>query len=170
MLTYKKSHRSEDNNEWWDSYDGKPSSSVAKVVALNNPGELLKTDFFKYITHRTTKTKSVALDFESLDGNIKATRFFNVGLKSSRGNNYPAKSKGQFIPPKHGAFVKFWLKTVGDSPERWCRVHKSLRSNLKYFIFKCSFELARDKSGEEYWRIKDILDTKAAQVDHNMGT
>ena len=160
MSIYKKSPQQQSTQEWLNDYCGKRNESPAEVIPLSNTNNPLKVGCFRYVTHRTTKTKSVALSFQSLDGDIQATRFFNVGLKSSRGNNYPAKSNGQFIPPKHGSFVKFWLKVVGYAPERWCRVHKSLRSHLTKFVFECSYELAISKSGEEYWRIKEILGTK----------
>ena len=96
------------------------------------------------------------MEFESLDGSIRAVRFFNINNRSPRGNNYPAKQGGQFIPPEHGKFRRFWLNAVGEAPKRWCRVHKSMRSKLSGLIFICEYKEAFDGKGNAYWKIIKI--------------
>ncbi|MDZ7662512.1 hypothetical protein [Thiohalophilus sp.] len=111
---------------------------------------------FRYIGHRTTRTGSVALEFEALDGQLQAVKFFNVGLKSRQGNNYPAGKNGQFNPPERGKFRQFWMEAVGEPPSRWCRVHKSLRSKLGKLVFTGEIEHCLDGKGAGYYKITSI--------------
>lgn len=110
---------------------------------------------FRYVDHRTTRTKSVALEFESIDGKFNAVMFCNVQLKSSRGTCYPSGFRGQFIPPKRGKFRKFWMKVVGKVPRRWCRVHEVLRSAFRDEVFTGKVEHAVSSKGEPYFKIVD---------------
>ncbi len=108
---------------------------------------------FRYIDHRTTKTGSLVLEFESINQDKKAVYFFNVKIKSSHGNNYPSGYRGQFNPPPRGKFRKFWLDTVGKEPVRWCRIHKSLRSKLCQLTFTGETKTCIDSNGREYLKL-----------------
>ena len=90
------------------------SEIVTQIPQNKNTGNTEQS--FHYLGHRTTRRGSVAMEFESLDGRIRCTCFFNVRLKSSRGNTYPAKNSGQFNPPEMGSFRRFWMQTIGKPP------------------------------------------------------
>jgi len=96
------------------------------------------------------------MEFESLDGSIKAIDFSNVRIKNNRGRNYPAGKRGQFIPPKQGKFRTFWMQTVGNPPSRWCRVHKSMLSKLKNKKFVGDMTREMDGKNNPYLKLKNL--------------
>ena len=144
------------NAEWLDDHDkAKGLQDVTPPTLLNkNVGR--NTLLFRYDYHRTTRKGSVALEFETLDSSLSAVKFFNVNL-SSRGNKpYPSGKGGQFNPPERGKFRKFYKKATGCEPSRWCRVHKSLRNNLRDKVFIGTIEKQMDSNGGYYFKIIDI--------------
>lgn len=139
--------KTQTNREWLAEFDcviGEPAKYAPKNTVI---------DQFRYIDHRTTKTGSLVLEFEFINQGKKAVCFFNVKIRSSRGNNYSSGSRGQFIPPLRGKFRKFWMDTVGEEPIRWCRVHKSLRSKLSQLTFTGETETCIDSNGQEYLKL-----------------
>jgi len=145
------------HQEWWADYDSGSEQPVAEAKPVPATGQPIPLDTqFRYVDHRTTCRRSVGLEFESLDGSIRAVMFCNVKLKSPRGKSYPAGDRGQFIPPERGKFRKFWKQTVGIDPWRWCRVHKSMRSALGPLLFKAQYERASDGKGQSYFKITSI--------------
>lgn len=165
----------QDNKEWLSDYDGKddliydheelfnidlpPNDLVYSLSVKQDYSEVIdgSTHKFRYVDHRTTRTKSVVLEFESLDGKFTAVMFCNVQLESSRGTHYSAGDRGQFIPPKgaRGKFRKFWMSVVGKPPRRWCCVHKELRSAFKGITFTGKVVRAITNKGEPYFKIID---------------
>lgn len=151
------------NEEWLNDYADASGENVRKLPARSSsPANSVcrKEDsvevLCRYVGHRTTRNDSVALEFESIDRKTRATKFFNVGLKSSREKNYPAGKNGQFIPPELGNFRRFWMKATGVVPSRWSRVHKSMRSKLGELIFLCTIVADTDGKGRTYNKITEI--------------
>lgn len=144
------------DDEWWADFDGASKASDATSLPEQSNQRDTKRSLFRYLSHRTTRTGSVVLEFESVDGSIRAVKFFNVKLTSSRGNSYPAKSQGQFNPPEHGKFRQFYLDVVGKAPSRWCRAHKSMRSQFSGLVFSCEYMQAEDAKGQPYFKIVEI--------------
>jgi hypothetical protein len=132
--------------------------TVAPSVAVDIPpaNGLL----FRYIDHRTTRKGSVVLTFESLDGRIRASAFFNVSLKSNRGTIYPSGKRGQFIPPEAGKFRDLWKAAVGKEPFRWSRVHKSMRSNFRDIVFTGEITEEEDSKGQRYFKLRNVKPAK----------
>ena len=152
--------------EWLAGYAGEAVKQPAKPSAV----------YFRYLDHRTTRTGSVVLSFESLDGTAQAVRFFNVSLEG-KAKKYPAGKRGQFNPPEHGEFRRFWMHAVGKPPPRWARVHKSMRSHLSSLLFAGSLEQAEDGKGRHYFKLKGIAvadghltGTEQAQNGHQKDT
>lgn len=163
MSIYKKKKpEDQTNEEWLDELNGKTNQSDVISPNFESPESKIKTNDFRYIDHRTTFVgfTSAALDFESVNGLLVATKFFNVKLKSSRGKSYSSGHRGQFIPPERSNFRHFWMRAVGKAPERWCRVHKSLRSQLKDLVFKCKYVVAKDRKNNPYFKILEIVEIK----------
>ena len=151
----KKTPQIQTDDEWWNDYDSvEPVNEISPIK--QSCGTTSPTYIFRYIGHRTTCKKSVALEFESIDGKITAVMFFNVELSSRNNKPYPAGMNGQFNPRKRSKFRKFYKEVTGEEPDRWCRVHKSLRSKFKGLSFLCSFESHRDGKGEKYFKITEI--------------
>jgi len=151
MMTANPEHK-----EFWASYDGKESHPSS--CHTNPPTQIMacsEEKLFAYVDHNTTCLQAVALRFMSLDGKTVVVKFFNVVLKGVK-KNYPAEHQGQFNSKKLSGFRKFWMLSVGKEPYRWSTVHKSIRSNLKGLIFKCSYEVAKDKKGQLYNRVTEI--------------
>lgn len=151
------------NEEWLNDYAVVSGENVRKLPDRSSPptNPIYREEdsvevLCRYVGHRTTRNGCIALEFESIDGNTRATKFFNVGLKSSREKNYPAGKNGQFIPPELGNFRRFWMKATGVAPSRWCRVHKSMRSKLGELIFLCTIVADTDGKGRTYNKITEI--------------
>ena len=141
-------------------FESEPKSQPKKVVVNkvnNRPSNEL---YFCYVDHRTTRQGSVAMDFESLDGEVTATAFFNVKIMSSRGIKYPTGKRGQFIPNKGGKFRKLWEQAVGKDPYRWCRVHKSMRSHFRGIVFVGEIEEVIDSKGKGYYKLTNVKPRK----------
>jgi len=132
---------------------------IASVVEqnINTATTLLE---FRYIDHRTTRQGSVAMDFETFDGMITATKFFNVEIVSNRGNKYNPGRRGQFIPSVGGNFRKLWMQAVGKVPTRWCRVHKSLRSHFRELVFTGEITNELDNKGNHYYKLRNVQPRK----------
>ena len=141
--------------EWLNEYD-RASGGGTRSVPDRKTVIDHDTYLFRYLDHRTTTKSSVAMEFESLDGELRATRFFNVSLQSPRGRRYSAGRRGQFIPPKQGKFRQFWMHAVGKEPTPWCRVHRSMRSRLGPLVFIGRFEPANDSKGQSYFRFSEV--------------
>jgi len=157
------------NNEWLNDYEKASCvSSFRRSETVNDPKH--NQTLYKYIDHRTTCTGSVVLSFESLDKKHAVVKFFNVSIKGKT-KNYPAGIRGQFNPPRLGNFRKFWMECVGKPPDRWCRIHKTMRSTLKNLIFSGIPIDVVDKSGNQYLKLKEVslykLGTELAQSGHN---
>lgn len=129
--------------------------SENKVVVQNLCQPTSKT-FFRYMDHHTIRNGGLALVFESLDGRITATAFFNISLKNNRGKSYPSGKRGQFIPPEMGKFRKLWKRVVGKPPTRWCRVHKFMRSNFREIIFTAQLTEKKNSKGQRYYKLHDV--------------
>lgn len=158
--------RLQTNEEWLARFAGE---------TVDRPTGPSKT-YFRYLDHRTTRTSSVVLSFESLDGSVEAVKFFNVFLRGTS-KKYPAGKRGQFNPPEGGAFRKFWSQSVGKPPSRWSRVHKSMRSHLRPLLFVGCYEKAVDSKGDPYFKLTQIAvaDDRSAVTDwsptgHEMDT
>ena len=152
--------------EWWaehaEFYSGyvgmmifNNGEPVESKIASQQPSQQL----FRYVGHRTTSQKSVVLEFESLDGKLTAVKFFNVKL-SSGNKSYPAGYKGQFNSQERSNFRKFWMQAVGKKPDRWCRVHKSMKSCLRNITFKGNIIDAHDKKGNHYLKFTEVAAIK----------
>ena len=142
--------------EWYNDYDNAEGLQDVTPPTLLNKNTGRNTLLFRYDYHRTTRKGSVALEFEALDSSLSAVKFFNVNL-SSRGNKaYPSGKGGQFNPPERGKFRKFYKKATESEPSRWCRVHKSLRNNLRGKIFIGTIEKQVDSNGDYYFKIIEI--------------
>ena len=143
------------NDEWLKDYNT-VSPTQSKMQSISQPNERrLQDKLFRYLDHRTTRQGNLVLVFESLDGKTKVVKFFNVKIQG-RKINYPSGHRGQFNPPEHGDFRKFWMNCVGIPPSRWCRVHKSLRSKLKCLIFTGEYNTANDKDGHPYNKFTEV--------------
>ena len=121
---------------------------------------------FKFHCFRTTRKNSVALDFISADGSVKATAFFGVKLQSNRGTNYRTGAGGQFIPSRRGKFFEFWMEAVGEEPSRPSIYHKSMRSKLKDKLFSGDISKAKDGKGEAYFKLTNLRLFEQAQTGH----
>ena len=145
------------HEEWWADNDGIELAKIPSVPVSNNLKLNDSEHLFHYVDHKTTsKIGGLVLTFESLDKSFEAVLFFNVKLKSNRGTNYPARKRGEFFPPERGKFRKFWMDSTGIKPERWCRVHKSMRSKLQSLVFIGITKQEIDKKGNSYMKITDI--------------
>lgn len=143
------------NNEWLNDYDRASGGGIRSLPARKAVIDH-ETRLFRYVDHRTTTKSSVAMEFESLDGALRATYFCNVALRSPRGKLYPAGKRGQFIPPRNGKFRRFWMQAAGKEPARWCRAHKSMRSQLRSLAFVGRYERAMDSKDQPYFRLTQI--------------
>ncbi len=142
--------KTQTNREWLAEFDcviGEPAKYASKNTVI---------DQFRYIDHRTTKKGSLVMEFESINQDKKAVCFFNVKIRSSRGNNYSSGSRGQFNPPSRGKFRKFWMDTVGEEPIRWCRIHKSMRSKLRTLTFTGETISCTDSNGRDYTKLINL--------------
>jgi len=152
------------NEEWISDYEGSDANRYREAKGIQSEpdqGDRNRVNsndelYFRYIDHRTTRKGSVALDFESLNGKIMVTAFFNVRLKNNRDKSYPAGKRGQFIPPLRGEFTKFWKEAVGEPPFRWCRVHKCMRSKLKGLTFTGDVTRELDGKNNPYMKIRNL--------------
>jgi len=135
---------------------GNTEESVPELKPCSTTTQL----YFRYIDHRTTRQGSVAMDFESLDGEITATAFLNVYIKSNRGTKYPTGKRGQFIPPEGGKFRKLWIKAVDQAPPRWSRVHKSMRSHFRELVFTGEITKEIDSKGHHYYKLRNVQPRK----------
>ncbi len=126
---------------------------------VNNPILIFK-DF------RTTRKKSVAIDFQMVGSQNTVTAFFGVTLENNRGQLYRVGARGQFVPPEHGKFRSFWMDSVGKEPPRWCRVHKSIRNNFKGKKFTGNIFECTDGKGNPYYKVKDLRAIENAQNGH----
>jgi len=143
-------------SSWEFTTRRKLQQDYAEPSDLQNKKEETSTHLFQYLDHRTTRMSTVVLIYKKIDSSMTAVKFFNVSLKSSRGNYYPAGNRGQFIPPIKGEFRRFWMQSVGEPPSRWCRVHKSMRSSLSSFIFVGEVVESRDSKGIVYNKITSL--------------
>jgi hypothetical protein len=152
----KKKPEEQTRAEWLNDHDKARGLQDVTPSTLLNKNTGRNTLLFRYDYHRTTRKGSVVLEFETLDGKLSAVKFFNVNL-SSRGNKaYPSGYNGQFNPPPRGKFRKFYKKTTGCEPSRWCRVHKSLRNKLRGKVFIGTIEKQMDSNGDYYFKIIEI--------------
>ncbi|MCP3669910.1 MAG: hypothetical protein GY814_05665 [Gammaproteobacteria bacterium] len=142
------------------------SSVVSLHPENSNPSSSKIFKFLDFRTFRTALYTSVALEFESIDGLSRVTAFFGVKLKSSQGTKYEPGVRGQFIPPKHGDFRKFWMQVVGEEPFRWCRVHKSMHNKLRGKLFTGKIYDEVDGKGNPYSKLKDPMLFEQAQIGH----
>ncbi|MDH5414578.1 MAG: hypothetical protein OEW87_10605 [Flavobacteriaceae bacterium] len=156
LLDKKTPSQEQSDDEWEKAYDEHPGLVPEPGHTLQFPSQISNRNIFRYTGHRTTRNKAVALEFESIDGQVTAVKFFNVYLSSRNNKPYPAGTNGQFNPGKKSKFRKFYKYMTGGEPERWCRVHKSLRSKLKNLSFLCTFESNVDGKGEKYFKIIEI--------------
>jgi len=142
------------NEEWLAEYDGKPIKQKEPhgETATAPP----KTERFRYVDHRTTTMGSVVLEFESVDHKFVAVSFFNVGLKSTRGNNYSSGKRGQFNPPAGGKFRKFWMNTTGKAPTRWSRTHLVMRARFKLLKFTGETVKGTDRKGQPFTKLINV--------------
>ncbi|TDY02422.1 hypothetical protein [Thiohalophilus thiocyanatoxydans] len=179
MLTAaKKRPEDQTTDEWLAEYGGTSHASADGMRPPKHPPGANSsanetTHLFRFIGHRTTRTGSVVLEFETLDGQLQAVKFFNVSIKSRRGNTYPAGIHGQFDPPERGKFRRFWMEAVGQPPGRWCRVHKSLRSKLGKLVFTGEIKHCIDRKGIGYNKITNLTcvqEGELAQLSHKLGT
>lgn len=141
------------NEEWLADYDGKPISQKEPQGAATVPPS---TERFRYVDHRTTTMGSVVLEFESVDHKFIAVCFFNVGLKSVRGKNYPAGKRGQFNPPTNGKFRRFWMSVVGEPPTRWSRTHLVMRARFKLFKFTGEITKGTNRKGQPFTKLSNV--------------
>jgi len=157
----KKKPQDQTVDEWlvdYDKFSGITYSGITQIKVPSEPSKNtdLNTYLFRYVGHRTTKKSCVALEFEILDSDMRAVKFFNVNLSGRKGKAYPAGKNGQFNPPERGKFRKFYKEITGEEPARWCRVHKSLRSNFRDLIFIGMIEHCIDSNGNGYYKITEI--------------
>jgi hypothetical protein len=155
---YRKNPEDQTHEEWLADYNHVSGNTPA--YEQSQPWRDRNTDnsihLFHYVGHRTTRTGSVAMDFETLDHKMKGTCFFNVELISKYGKNYPAGKRGQFNPKPNSKFRKFWMQAVGKPPYRWSRVHKQMRSSLRGLVFVGKIKPEVDSKGSPYFKIIDI--------------
>lgn len=153
--SHTKDPRNQTNEEWLADYNGYDSKqhSHSVTVIQTAPGYL--TGRFHYISHRTTRRGSLVLDFEMLESRLIAVKFFNVSINSQQ-KAYPAGAGGQFIPPKRGDFRRWYIQATSTQPDRWCRVHKYLRSHLKELVFIGQYKRETDSGGQPYFKLIDI--------------
>ena len=148
-------------DEWLDDYENASgitpkAHEPTEIPSWRNKDNDNSVLYFRYVGHRTTTTCSLAMDFETLDHELSAVKFFNIKQISSRGKKYPASNRGQFLPPPRGKFRKFWMKTTGKEPARWCRVHKTMRATLKGLVFAGRITHEIDSKGRKYIKLEDI--------------
>jgi len=174
----KKDPQLQTNEEWLADHNGenpRPTADIhsqvlsrdeAMIVGFPTKNSKLTPNIFTFLDFRTTRNKSVAMDFISIDLSIKATCFLSVKLVNNRGRKYRTGTRGQFVPPKNGKFRIFWMSVVGEEPRRWCRVHKSMHSKLrgKYFTGRISKEI--DSKGNPYFKLTELKLIEKAQIEH----
>ena len=155
---YRKKPEDQTNEEWLADYDRSSGNTSAypQVTSWRDRSNSDTNHLFRYVDHRTTRGKSVAMDFETLDHKMKGTCFFNVELSSKYGKNYPAGKRGQFNPKTNSKFRKFWMQAVGRPPYRWSRVHKQMRSSFKGLVFVGKIKPEVDSKGQPYNKIIEI--------------
>ena len=173
---YRKNPEDQTNEEWIADYDqwvaehpgcgtvpswefstqDKKRGADKEFSDLRNKTGSNPEHLFRYLDHRTTRTGGLAMDFETLDHKLNATKFFNVHLTSKYNKRYPSGNRGQFNPPEGGKFRKFWMQAVCRPPYRWSRVHKEMRSALGGLVFVGKIEHATDSKGCSYIKIIDI--------------
>ena len=138
--------------EWLEELErGKPVSPKNKPYFVTG---------LQFDHHRTTKTGSVVLSFNSSPLEEEVVAFFNCDIRRQRGpqkgQTYPSGRGGQFLPPQRGKFRNFWLKAVGKSPRRWAAVHKELKSKLKSLKFAGLVEFGYTEGGRRFRKVIDL--------------
>ena len=136
-------------DEWVEELkSGKPVSPKNKPYFVTG---------LKFDHHRTTKTGSVVLSFNSSSLEDEVVAFFNCDIRRQRGpkkgQTYPSGIGGQFLPPKRGKFRAFWLQAMGKPPKRWAAVHKELKPKLKDLKFEGMVEFGYTEEGRRFKKV-----------------
>ena len=155
---FHKNPENQSHEEWLADYDHAIGNepTYPQAPSWRNRSISDTTHLFRYVDHRTIRTGGVAIDFETLDHKLHATLFFNVNLISKYGNRYPSGVRGQFNPPVNGKFRRFWMQAVGKAPNRWSRVHKTMRSTLRDIVFVGKIEPKMDSKRQSYNKLIEI--------------